>query len=182
MSAVPLAEVKAHLQMDPNRTTNDFELQRFIDAAEAAISHRTGPLAPTETIERHDGGSRQIVLRQPRATALTALTYADGTQATLTDYDLDLGTGILYWSYGTTGYFYAGPREITVTYLAGFDPLPEDLRHAVKELTRHLWETQRGNNSARPGFQDEPPVAGAFSSWPLRVQELVAPYNVPLAA
>lgn len=175
MSTVTLAEVKQHLQMTTN--VNDTELQRFIDAAETAMAHEVGPLAPTAVTEKHNGGSTLLILRRPRAVSLTSIAYADGSTATLTDYDLDTDTAIVHWAFGTAGRFPGGPRNVTVTYQAGFATLPADLAHAVKELVRHLWETQRPNNSSRPGFSDEPPVAGAFSSWPLRVQELIQPYR-----
>lgn len=183
MSAVSIADVKTHLNM--SSIANDGELQRFIDAAETAIGHRVGPLTPVEVTETLDGGRDCLILRNPRAVSLTSVTSADGTTTTLTDFDLDTSTGIVYWRYGTAGSFTYGRRNVTVTYLAGWDPLPADLAHAVKELVRHLWETQRGaSTGARPGFADDDTatVAGAFSSWPVRVQELLEPYTVPSVA
>lgn len=174
MSAVSLADVKTHLQM--TNSTNDTELQRFINVAETAIGHRTGPLTPVEVVEKHDGGSNLIVLRKIPVASLTSAGYADGTDLDTDDLDLDTDTGILRWGYNTAGVFTAGSRYVTVTYQSGYSALPADLAHAVKELVRHLWQTQRGNNAGRPTF-DEEPVAGAFSSWPIRVQELIAPYD-----
>jgi len=170
---VTLTDVQAHLQMT---AAANAELQRFIDAAETAIGHLTGPLTATATTERHDGGGSTILLKQPRAISLTSVTYADGTTATLSDFEIEGTVGLLCWKYGTAGVFPGGRRFVTVTYSAGFTTLPADLTHAVKELVRHLWETQRGNTSGRPGFADEPVVIGAAHSWPTRVQELIAPY------
>lgn len=184
--SVDLREVKQHLQMNLLTVTNDDELLRFVLAAEKAIGHRTGPLAPVSVTEKHDGGRTLIILHNPRAVSLTGVTYTDGRTTTLSDFDLDTDTGILYWGYGTAGAFTSGCRNVIVQYRAGFSPLPEDLRQAVKELVRHLWKTQRGaDTGARPGFtdtQDAEPVAGSFSSWPPRVQELVAPYSTPMVA
>lgn len=183
MSAVTLAEAKTHLNM--TGSSNDAELQRFIDVAETAIGNRVGPLTPVSVTEKHNGGASVIVLRQPRAVSLTSVSYADGTTSTLSDYDLDTDTGILYWNYGTAGYFGGPARNVTVTYMAGWASVPEDLRQAVKELVRHLWETQRGANSgARPGFADTEDVqtGGDFGSWPPRVAQLVAPYVCPVVA
>ena len=177
MSAVSLADVKAHLQMESS--VNDVELQRFIDVAEAAIGTRVGPLTPVSVTEKHSGGGTCLVLKRPRAVSLTSIAYADGTTSTLADYDLDQDTAIVYWNVNTTGRFPGAGRNVTVTYTAGFASLPADLVHAVKELVRHLWETQRPNRLLRGASVDDL-TPGAFSSWPIRVQELVAPYIAPL--
>lgn len=177
MSAVTLADVKTHMNMDS--AVNDTELQRFIDVAETAIGTRTGPLTPVSVVEKHNGGGQVLVLRRPRAVSLTSITYADGSTSTLSDYDLDPDTAIIYWNANTLGRFPGCGRNVVVTYQAGFASLPADLVHAVKELVRHLWETQRPNRLLRGASVDDL-VPGAFSSWPIRVQELVAPYVVPL--
>lgn len=184
MSAVSLTDVKAHLNM--TGSGNDTELQRFIDAAETAIGHRVGPLTPESRVEKHNGGSSVIVLRSPRAVSLTSIAYADGSTYSSSDYDLDTDTGVLYLAYGGTYSRYpGGQRNVTVAYQAGWSSLPADLVQAVKELVRHLWETQRGAaTGARPGFADEDSaaLAGSFSSWPIRVRELLEPYTVPSVA
>lgn len=176
MSAVTLAEVKAHLQMASS--ANDTELQRFINAAEAAITRHVGPLVPlTVTSERRNGGRDKIRLRYPRAVSLTSITYSDGTPTTVGDFDLDKDTGVVYFG-PDPGTFTYGVRNVLVSYVAGFAAIPDDLAHAVKELVRHLWKTQRPNSAgARPGFEDEDPVVGAFSSWPVRVQEWIEPFE-----
>lgn len=183
MSAVSLADVQAHLNMTAGANA---ELQRFIDVAETAIGNLVGPLTAVSTVEKHNGGGNILILRKPRAVSLTSIVYADGTTSTLSDYDLDTETGIVYWNYGTRGWFPSGTRTITVTYQAGWASLPADLVHAVKELVRHLWETQRGSaTGARPGFADTDDVqavAGDFGSWPPRVRELVDAYTVPVVA
>lgn len=182
MSAVTLADVKAHLNM--TGSGNDTELQRFIDVAETAIGNRVGPLTPVARVEKHNGGANVLILNSPRAVSLTSITYADGTTSTLSDYDLDTATGIVYWNYGTAGRFPSGTRQVTVTYQAGWSSLPADLVHAVKELVRHLWETQRGaNTGSRPGFNDSDDVTVPdYGMWPPRVQQLVAAYTVPVVA
>jgi hypothetical protein len=181
-TSITLDELKQHLQMDLTKTTNDVELLRFLRAAEKAIGHRTGPLVPEQRVEKHDGGVRVILLRCPVAISLISVTYADGTSSTLSDYDLDTEIGLLGWNFGTRGWFNGGKRQVTVTYMAGFSEVPEDLKQAVKELVRHLWETQRPVATSRTRTAasiDVTPNPGSYTSWPPRVQELVAPY-VPL--
>ena len=181
MSVVSLADVKTHLNM--TGTANDTELQRFIDVAEAAIGNRVGPLSPTSVTEVHNGGSGTIVLRQPVAASVTSITYTDGAAGA--GYTLDGSTGIVYYG-DNYGAFPGGPRNVTVTYIAGWTTLPADLAHAVKELVRELWETQRGSNQgARPGFTDtEDPDfgTGGLPLFPPRVAQLIAPYIVPRVA
>lgn len=183
-TSVSLNELKQHLNMSLSKTTHDEELRRFLAAAETAISHVTGPLTPTPTVEKHHGGAATIILRHPRAVALTSLAYSDGTTTSLDDFDLDTETGIVHWGCGTAGSFPSGVRNVTVSYTAGFSEIPTDLKHAVKELVRHLWETQRGAVT-RPGFtdsEDSAVLAGAFSSLPERVQQLIQPYAIPTVA
>ncbi|MGZ6838628.1 MAG: hypothetical protein ACXVGE_22435 [Blastococcus sp.] len=182
MSVVSFDEVKVHLQMDLARTQNDAELQRFINAAEAAVARHIGPLVPTVFTESYDGGRATILLRQPNASAVTAITYGDGSTVTATDLAVDPSSGLLYWKYGTYGTFLGGKRYVSITYTAGYATLPDDVDEGIKELVRHLWLTQRGNNSSRPGFQDEPPVAGSYATWPDRVRELLDPYHSPRVA
>lgn len=177
MSAVSLADVKTHLNM--TTTANDTELQRFIDVAETAIGHWVGPLTPTAVTEKLNGGGTSLVLRYP-AVSLTSIAYADGTASTLSDYDLDTATGIVYWNFGTAGRFPGSSRNVTVTYQAGFTSLPADLVHAVKELVRHLWETQRPNKPGRTSGDEF--VPGSLDTYPPRVQGLLAPYRTPVVA
>jgi len=182
MSAVTLADVKAHLNMAGSG--NDTELQRFIDVAEAAISNLVGPLTPVTVTEVHNGGRGSIVLRQPVAVSLTSVAYADGSAGS-SSYTLDGTTGILYYG-DSYGCFPGGPRNVTVTYLAGWASLPADLVHAVKELVRELWETQRGaSTGARPGFtdtQDPTYGGGGLPLMPPRVVQMLEPYIVPKVA
>jgi hypothetical protein len=158
----------------------DAQLTRFIDAATTAMSHYVGPLIPTVVTRVLDGGGVSLILPDYPVLSLTSAGYADGTSITLDDLDLDTSTGIVHWGYNTAGRFTGGARYVTVTYVAGWQPVPEDLQQAVLELIRHLWDTQRGNKPGRTSGDE--PQPGAFSTWPPRVQELVAPYRVPVVA
>lgn len=61
---------------------------------------------------------------------------------------------------------------ISAPWAAG--ELPADLRLAVIELTRHLWQTRRG-----PTARGQAETAGAAYTLPFRVTQLLAPYELP---
>lgn len=175
MSVVDLASTKRHLTI--TATTHDAELQSFIDTAEAAIGERVGPLAATTQTARVRGGGRMLVLPKSPAISLTSVTPADdATALTLGDLYLDKDAGLVTYEDG--GSFPA--RHYTVVYEAGRAALPADLRTAVLELVRHLWDTQRGP-TRRPGSTASDAasntIPGAAYMFPFRVEQLLAPHD-----
>lgn len=176
MSVVALAEVKTHLNLTVS--THDAEVQSFIDAAEAAIGERVGPLVSTTTTARVRGDSRSLVLPLAPAVSLTSVTPADSTALTLSDLYLDGAAAIVRYESG--GMFSA--RHYDVVYEAGRATCPADLKLAVKELVRHLWTTQRGP-TARPGSRESEAASntlpGAAYVFPFRVEQLIAPHEQP---
>lgn len=171
MSVLTLAQAKTHLNITVN--TYDTELQAFIDTAEAVLAQHCGPLEATSFTERIDGGVGTLVLRRSPVIELTSVTPYLGSALTLTDLYLDTTTGLVTYNSGagfTAGYY-------TVVYSAGRSSCPADLLMAVKELVRHLWQTQRGGAS-RPGSQPlETALPGAGYLLPYRVQELIAQHR-----
>lgn len=169
MSVVPLADAKTYLNIEA--TKNDTELQGFLDAAEAAIAHRVGPLEPTDVTVRVNGAESLLLPVYP-VLSLTTLTDAGGTSVPTAGLSVDLASGVVSGStFGSTSY--------TVTYSAGRNPLPADLRLAVLELVRHFWKTQRNpaqfsGSSISDGPESAP---GAGYLMPYRVQELIAPHE-----
>lgn len=172
MSVLTLQQAQTHLNMGAQHAT---ELQSFIDAAEAAIAKRCGPLASTATTVRVDGGGFALTLPTTPALSLTSVTPADGTALTLTDLYLNTGAGVVTYNSGIT--FTA--RFYDVVYNAGRATVPDDLLMAIKELVRHMWQTQRGP-TRRPGSQPSEATAntvpGAAYMLPFRVSELIAPH------
>ncbi|NUO97478.1 MAG: hypothetical protein HOW59_06065 [Nonomuraea sp.] len=179
MSAIPLTEAKAHLDIPASGTTQDTELQRFLDAAEAAVTRRTGPLVATSVTSRVYGGGRTLLLPVYPVTSVTSVTPVGGTAASLTG--VSVGPAGLLQS--SSGVFYSLLGAFDVVYTAGWADvaanIPADLRLGVLELLRHLWQTQRGNS---PGVQnalpdDASPVFGnATTGVPSIVEQLIGPY------
>lgn len=176
MSVLTLADARTHLNVTAG--PHDAEVQAFIDAAEAAIIQRCGPLASTAATVRVRGGGTALVLPTIPAVSLTSVTPVDGTALTLADLYLDTGAGLVTYNSGST----FTDRLYDVVYNAGRTTCPEDLLMAVKELVRHMWQTQRGP-TRRPGSQPSEGTAntvpGAAYLLPFRVSELIAPHLQP---
>lgn len=176
MAVVALAEVKTHLNLTVS--THDGEVQAFIDAAEAAIGERVGPLGTAAHEARVRGGGSTLVLPIAPAVSLTSVTPADSTALTLSDLHLDEETALVTYEVGGT----FSARHYDVAYEAGRATCPADLKLAVKELVRHLWTTQRGA-TARPGSRESEAASntlpGAAYVFPFRVEQLIAPHEQP---
>lgn len=172
MAVLTLAEVKGHLNLTV--ATHDGELAAFIDAAEAAIAQRVGPLSPESRTLRVRPASHVLRIPTP-AVSVTSVTDADGVALTVGDLFLDGASGLITYDDGTS----FPSRYYTVVYLAGRDPVPADLKLAIKELVRHFWDTQRGP-TRRPGSTASETasntIPGAAYLLPFRVSELLKPH------
>ncbi len=174
--AVTLDDVKTHLNITDS--THDAELMDTLDRAVTRLAHEVGPLSPTSFTERHNGDTNLILLRERPVQSVTSLAYGNGTAFLGDELDVDTATGIVYGPFGGgTG------RTITVTYLAGHDPLPADLAGAILEMVRHLWKPQRGMGGApaRAGLTGGEGSAyervAVFPDLPYDVQKMIAPYR-----
>lgn len=186
MSLLELDDIKAHLNLTGD--TDDAELQRTLDQAESLIGRKVGPLVPVEKVERLSGYCQVLLLKHVPVSSVTTITGADGV-----DLDLDL----LYLDKTVGSIVYLSPwarfhsTAYTVTYEAGWDEVPDDLKGGVEELVRHLWQPQRGQ-VARPSLTGQSPLDAAATSsragqvpmgdviLPPRVRELIDPY-IPLS-
>lgn len=178
MSALTLAQAKTHLNLSA-ATTHDVELQTFIDAAEAAIEAVIGPItARSVTAVIRSGNTSTLVLPVAPAISLTSVVVDDGAAEVLGDFSLDLASGLVTRAEPWADSFAAG--IYTITYSAGRNPVPADIRLAIAEMVRHLWSTQRGP-SGRPGSQQSETLAntlpGAAYALPVRVTQLLAPHT-----
>lgn len=179
MSVLTLADAKTHLNIGAS-TSNDAELQTIIDAAEAAITQRVGPLEATATTSRVEGCGRTLILPVTPVISLTSVTPVGGSALTLSDLYLYVERGTVEWA--TPGGWFVASRY-TVVYQAGRAALPKDLLLAIKELVRHLWDPQRGGGSARFGSPPEDMLSNTLSdalvTFPINVEQLLLPHQVP---
>lgn len=172
MSTLSLPVVKQYLAITSG--THDTVLQGFIDAAEAAIAAKCGPLAATAVEQQVEASAGTMMLSTFPVLSLTSITPAAGGAAlSLSGVTLDGPSGVVS---GVSSGTYV------VAYSAGRNPVPADLLMGVKELVRHLWDTQRGP-TRRPGSTTSETTAntipGAAYMMPFRVAELIAPHLLP---
>lgn len=165
MSLVTVSDAKDHLNIPSTDTSHDTKLQGFIDAADAVITYLTGPVEPTSYTEVHSGGGPTIVLLHPPVISVQSVTeYVGPTAYTLTQAELgqsagaysfsldDPEAGIIARRYtgGLAGNFAGGYRNVAVTYTAGRTTTPADIRMAVLEDLRGLY--QQTQMFGRPPF------------------------------
>lgn len=189
-----LADLKAHLNIPASDTTQDGELQGFLDAATPVIENITGPIvARTVTAERHSGGMGNrttLVLRQRPVTAVTEVVeyvgntaqtlavVADPTQVTAYCVTFDPETAQLVRRVnGGQEYPYAwGVDNIWVTYTCGWSAVPANVRLAALFQAAHLYQTsQLGGRPAWNSGGIDDAYASPPSSYavPNRVRELL---------
>jgi hypothetical protein len=174
---ITAAELKTHL--NKTSTADDAELAGFVSAACQMIVDRIGQVSPVDAQDIVDvcGLRRTIVLQERPATAVTSVMLADGTAVPAADLENHVagwvftpGAGLLRH----TGYW---PRQqVTVTYTAGRDPLPGNIRLAALELAGHLWkQSQLNSGGRRPPVigDDQVIIPGAAYALPIRVRELL---------
>jgi hypothetical protein len=169
---VSLSAAKSHLNMSATDTTDDEELRRTLAVAtDLAERYANRALRRKTVAETHDGGGSVLLLRQPPVASVTSVTV--GGVAT-TAYVLDPAAGLLYAGTAGGSTWAAGWQNIVVTYVAGGNA-PEVAEQAVLELTRHLWQTQRGSSVGLPGLGggDDVYAPGLGYAMPRRVTELL---------
>ncbi|MET9506918.1 head-tail connector protein [Streptomyces flavidovirens] len=177
MALLTLAEAKAQLDLDT--TTNDVELQAYIDSLTAVIEHHTGPVQTRTVTETIEGRSSVMCLSSIPAVALISVvpTLTDDGPADLATLVLDAPTGIVRRRSGT----FAGMMW-TVTYTAGRAAVPPTINLAARILLAHLWRTQYGAARGGGGSDDYnvgDPIPGFGYAIPNRVLELLEPYKLP---
>lgn len=164
-------------QLNKTLTVDDGEIQRMINAALAEYAEYVGPLPGSET-HVCDGGQISVVLPSQYATAVTAASYSDGTTIDTDDLTLDTRTGIVYWGYGTAGYFTCGRRNVSITYTVG--DLPANHREVIiADVAGYFEASQRSNSSGAGAFPGEDFDEAPFRSMPMtlfpRIRALAPP-------
>jgi hypothetical protein len=174
VAVLSLPEAKAHLNIAGSQ--DDAELQQTIDEAESAIEGRVGPLSATSKTSRVRGCSDTLLLPSAPVSALTSVTPVGGTVLSLSAVYLDPSSGVV--SCTPSGTFSSPWYD--VVYQVGSATVPDGLLRAVKEMTAHLWATQRGG-TVRPsrggGESASNTLPGAAYAFPYRVEQLIAPYE-----
>lgn len=177
MSILSLSDAKAMLNI--TSTANDEELRETILEAVDIAERKTGrKFRRTTHSESYDGGhGPRLVLRHQPVASITSVTESGTALVEGTDYVADITDGILVRGQSTaTGWWAGGNQNITVAYVSGETSLTA--RRLVKELTKHLWRTQRGASPMAMGGEDNF-VAGANNIYTYRVLELIETLRLP---
>lgn len=180
---VSLADIKTYLNI--TSTTSDEELRQFIleasDIAERLTGRQLRRKTLTETYNGSDAVSPyrgKMALRLLKIPVISITSVVEnGLTLDPSVYTLSPDSGILYR--GSTLWrqpWLPGEQNITVTYVAG-DPTNVTAHKLVKELTRHLWRTQRGASPMSMGGDE--PIPGANNVLTYRVQELANLISIP---
>lgn len=167
LALVGLADLKTHLNI--TGTGNDDELRGTLLAATQAVEdHLNRPIRRLVRVETYPvirGNGGTLVLSFPDVASITSVT-CNGVACAASDYTADTRTGVLYKATGWT-------PPVVVTYVTRPVDSPT-VRQAVLEMSRHLWDTQRGSMKGLPRSGDTA-VPGTGYSLPNRVLELLEP-------
>ncbi|GAC1373718.1 MAG: hypothetical protein NVSMB4_00580 [Acidimicrobiales bacterium] len=161
-SLVTLADTKLHLNIPATDTSNDVELQGFMDTASAIVGYEAGPITQTTFTETYTPSGSRIMLRQVPVVSVTSVVeYLGRISYTLTSqppgstvdnygYSLDIpdaGLLVRRGGAGTETNFWGSP--VVVVYVAGLATTPPDIRLAALEDIRDLY--QQSQQGQRPG-------------------------------
>lgn len=160
---VNVDEIRTYLQVE---RANDDELEFFIRTAMFACENYTSrQFAVRQIVESHQNlNADSLILRNPAALKVLGV-WINGVE--VNDFVLSPGGESISFTSGVSG-------EVKVMYWCGVvDAKYQTAKHAVKQMTKHLWATQRGSRNL-DGEWD--PQAGY--TFPSRVQQLLEPLMV----
>jgi hypothetical protein len=165
---VSLDALKRYLSIAAD--TSDEELRAFLDTASQAGEAYTGRVF----------GRRTVVATFTRPSG--AVTFPGvpilSVSSLVDDGDTISADNFLVWkASGVIEPTGAWQGDLTVTAVCGYPAPPAPIRQGILEMTRHLWQTQRGTIRMGVGADEWNP-AMSFSL-PRRVSELWDAYRIP---
>lgn len=172
---VSLADAKAQLNMDPADTSDDDELRQYVAGVTGALEnylHETIVRQQvTDEIELH--GQPRFRLWSAPVISLISVTAWDGSQTWDVTQMRVAASGMVR--------VMAGPRIwglVDVTYLAGYQVIPENYRRGALVVLQHVWENQRGvgtKMSGVIGVEERYRQPGEFFTIPNKGKEWLGP-------
>ena len=188
---ITLGEVKDYLRIQTTDKTRDAQLIRMIDGLTPVIEHICGPILQRQYVDDpYDGGwyfievrNRPIIEVQQVVEYRGAIAYnlqqvAEPDLGTIYSYMLETpGRIVRRASGGGFTLFPPGPGAVRVTYTAGYQQVPRNVRDAVCELVRiPVQQTQTGRPRGGPMAADQEEgrqIMGFLI--PGRVEEMLGP-------
>ncbi len=171
---VSLADALAHLGWTTDPTPAQAEqLRSLILAATAACASFTGrTLARTVVTETHDGGRGALPLRQHPVISVTSVSEAGTAYSGFT---FDPVGGIVWRDSGR--WDTSARQSVSVTYVAGYEDPPADIRLAVLHTVEALWQrTQQAPHPAL-GSEVEDYLQSDSSVPPMVARRLLEPHR-----
>lgn len=150
----------------------DADMLDYLAAAADVVEGIWGPLTPRTITQRFDGGKTAVLL-SVRPRGILAV-IENGVP--IWDWVPDMPAGIIYaGTFGASRPFWPGRQNVTVRYSAGSANPPANVRLAVREEFRFLW--QLGRSGQHPALaesvQSEQATPQGFAI-PNRVYELLS--------
>lgn len=164
---VSLAEAKRQLAIEQTDTTDDTELEGFIDEVSAYVEDYTGRKVAVQSVsnELHDGDGTAKLLpvyfpvtqlsteaSPTDAQKLAALQYRDTPDGSWTDIETDIDHVFVDTRrpfielYDAT--FPAGRRNVKISYKAGFTGVAlDEIKRVVLEMVQMAWTQHRGGQN-----------------------------------
>lgn len=181
---VTVDEVKIHL--DKTGSADDAELAGFVSAACASIRERIGEVAPVTAVVEACSRTDRVVLEHRPVISITKVERLPGLDLVP---EGDRGAGADGWlmpdpAAAILEHTSRFPGDVRVTYTAGLDPVPGNVRLAGLEMAAHLWRaSQLNSGGGRPAIADneQPLVPGVAYALPIRVRELLCLGDNPTA-
>lgn len=176
---ISLDDAKNAVQISAAMTpANLDDLRLYIAACTPVIEDIVGAVVQRTVTQLSDGNQWAISLWEKPVTILS-VTEGGGSSTILPgDYIVDYNAGII--SAGRTyapRRFMPGFNSVVITYTAGMQIIPPNIRLATRELLRHTWQLghQTNRNSNMPQAADAWTPSGF--AVPRRVIELCQPHS-----
>lgn len=194
-------DVKPYLQIPVGSVASDTILQGIIDMSCTWVQNYLGrPIAETEFFRRFSGwsGLSGACINLPYYPVLQVVSVVEywgssgphvlaeqtpQQQGTQDVYQMDYlrGTVIRAFMGLVQRPWFPGSRNIEITWKAGYNPVPPDIKFATLQMIKHWWaQTQQASRSfpmpAGARQEDELPMTGMFAGVPPEVERLLSPY------
>lgn len=181
LPVISLDDAKTYLNI--TSTSSDDEIRGFILAATDIAERLTSrQLRRRTVVESYNGAGPYFSLNTQPVVSVTSVVEDGATLAAGTDYILDTRVGLLYRGASSSPlYWRGGIDNVVVTYVSGEANPSPTAQLLVKELTRHLWRTQRGASPMAMGGADDF-IPGGNNIVTYRIAELAGLLTTPTVA
>lgn len=193
-------DVKPWLNIPAGVSSSDPKLQMVVDSACSFVQdYLSRPITPTELFRRYNGnegfeGAHIMLPYYPVLQVISVVEYwGNSGPHTLLEqtperqggsdmYQVDPTTGRLTRSFlgNIERPWFVGARNVEVTWVAGFNPLPQTIRLATLILIQHWFQRYQEASRTFPlpagAMTADMMPTGLFSGLPPDVERLLQPY------